>query len=404
MSNHYPQLAEIHTCTGCLACVDVCHKGALSSCYNEEGHLTYQLDRDKCVECGLCERTCPVVSKFEYGTNKLINSTPFAAWAKDDELRAKSTSGGVFASLARYIISQGGVVAGASLEHNDIKHILIEREEDLIKLQGSKYAQSNTEGVYKTVKAALASGKAVLFSGLGCQVAGLLSYLRKKEFSGRLYTVDLICGGVPSRFLIDYYLKQNPDVDEIVAFRNKSRYEFSVKDKNGSIKSVPLSARPFPLCGFYTELTNRYSCYDCQFNGAHRKSDITIGDYWGDVEYAEEHKKGLSVAVAHSDNGKQLLHCGELEVHETGWENFLMHNPRMIDGFKRASKSKARINMANAFRELPYEKLLQIYANKATWGEPVVMIRKIIRHAVGFVRKKWYRKQLKHKITKLLSE
>lgn len=399
-----PNLADIHTCTGCLACVDVCHKGALSSCYNEEGHLTYQLDRDKCVECGLCERTCPVVSKSEYGTNKLSDSIPYAAWAKDDELRAKSTSGGVFASLARYIISQGGVVVGASLEHNDIKHILIEREEDLIKLQGSKYAQSNTEGIYKTVKAALANGKAVLFSGLGCQVAGLLSYLGKKEFSGHLYTVDLICGGVPSRFLIDYYLEHYPDVDEIVAFRNKSRYEFSVKNKNGSIKSVPLSARPFPLCGFYTELTNRYSCYDCQFNGAHRKSDITIGDYWGDVEHVEEHKKGLSIAVAHSDNGKELLKCAELEVRETRWEKFLMHNPRMIDGYKIKSKSKARRNMALAFESYPYEKLLQIYANKATWHEPIVMVRKIMRHAVGYIKDVFYKKRLKKEINKLTSQ
>lgn len=396
-----PNLADIHTCTGCLACVDVCHKGALSSCYNEEGHLIYKLDRNKCVECGLCERTCPVVSEFQYGVNILSDSSPYAAWAKDDALRAKSTSGGVFASLARFIISQGGVVVGASLEHNDIKHIMIEREQEVIRLQGSKYAQSNTCGIFKTVKSTLSDGKIVLFSGLGCQVAALLSYLGEKEYAGKLYTVDLICGGVPSRFLIDYYLKHNPEVDEIVAFRNKSRYEFSVKDKNGIIKSVPLLSRPLPLCGFYTELTNRYSCYDCTFNGVHRKSDITIGDFWGDKDYLEQHKKGLSVAVAHSDNGSYLLHNANLELHKTGWETFLLNNPRMIDGHKDKSKLKARKNMALAFKEYSYEKILQVYANKATWHEPMVMVKKIIRHSVSMVKDYFYKIKIKNKIRKM---
>ncbi len=399
-----PNLADIHLCTGCLACVDICPKAALSSCYNEEGHLTYSVDSSRCVECGRCEKVCPVVSAFTYGGNEIKQSQPYAAWAKQDELRSKSTSGGVFAALAEYVISQGGMVVGASLEHNDIRHIMIDQQQNVVKLQGSKYAQSSAEGIYKEVKAALSNGSLILFSGLGCQVAGLLSYLGKKQYAGRLFTVDLICGGVPSRYLIDYYLKQYPEVNEIIAFRNKSRYEFSVKDNYGNIKTIPLSARPLPLCGFYTELTNRYSCYDCKFNGAHRKSDITIGDYWGDRDYVEEHKKGLSIAVAHSDEGKALLHEAELEVYATGWKTFLLNNPRMIDGYKSKSKSKARRNMAFAFENYPYEKLLQIYANKATWHEPIVMVRKIIRHAVGQIKDVFRRKRLKREINKLISK
>ncbi len=396
-----PNLANNHSCTGCLACVDVCHRHALSSCYNEEGHLTYKLNMESCVECGLCERTCPIISKFEYGTNILSDSTPYAAWAKEDELRAKSTSGGVFAALAKYILSRGGVAVGASLKRNDIRHEVIDREDDIIKLQGSKYAQSNTVGIYKAVKSMLISGKVVLFSGLGCQVAGLLAYLGKKEYPGKLFTVDLICGGVPSRFLIDYYLKHNPNIEEIVAFRNKSKYELSVKDTDGNVRSVPVSARPLPLCGFYTELTNRYSCYDCVFNGAHRKSDITIGDYWGDKEFLEQHKKGLSIAVAHSEQGRRLLQEANLEVHQTGWKNFLVNNPRMIDGHKNKSNAYHRKNMSIAFNSYPYEKLLQVYANKATWHEPIVMVRKILRHSLSFIRGYFYKKSIIKEINRI---
>ena len=396
-----PKLADNYKCTGCLACVGACTKGALALCYNEEGHLFYKIDATLCVECGLCEKTCPVVSGFKYGNNILTESQPFAAWCKDDGLRAKSSSGGVFAGLAKFVIEQGGVVIGASLEHNEVKHIIIETIDDIYRLQGSKYTQSNTDGIYKITRQYLREGRTVLFSGLGCQVAGLLSYLGNKEYAGKLYTVDLICGGVPSRFIIDKYLEQNPEVKEIAGFRNKGNYEFSVICTDGNKQVVPLSDRPFPLCGFYTELTNRYSCYDCQYNGAHRKSDITIGDYWGDTEYLQEHKKGISVAVAHSDKGRNILTLANIEIHEIGWENFLLHNPRMIDGYKRASKSKARRNLAHAFAEYPYEKLLQIYANKATMREPWLMAKKIWRYMIGRIMGKMYRKQLKEKINSL---
>lgn len=395
------KLSDQQHCTGCLACVDSCAQKALTAYYDNEGHLTYKLDASLCVECGLCERVCPIVSGYSYGTNTLNTSQPFAAWGKDRQLRLKSSSGGVFAHLAKQVIDKSGVVVGASMQDNIVKHIAIDKIEDIYLLQGSKYTQSVTEGIYKIVKKYLQDGKDVLFSGLGCQVAGLLCFLGNKPYKGELYTVDLICGGVPSRFLIDYYLREYTDVAEIVAFRNKQKYEFSVKDKKGQIKVVPLNERPLPLCGFYTELVNRYSCYDCKFNGAHRKSDITIGDYWGDTEYVDEHKGGLSVAVAHSEKGKKLLVQADIDLHEIKWDNFLMHNPRMIDGHKDTSQTKARKNLAKAFHEYPYEKILQIYTNKATWHEPVLMIKKICSYVLGRVKWKMYRSQLQKKIKNL---
>ncbi len=406
MEKHYrkPVLADINTCTGCLACVDTCAKKALTAHYNDEGHLTYQLDSALCVECGLCEKACPVVSNYAYGVNTLKDSTPYAAWGQDKQLRSKSSSGGVFAQLAQRAISNGGVVIGASLQNNEVKHIAVDKAEDIYLLQGSKYTQSDTEGIYKVVRKHLQEGRDVLFSGLGCQVAGLLSFLGNTPYKGELYTVDLICGGVPSRFLIDYYLRESSDVAGIVAFRSKQKYEFSVKDKNGQVRVVPLSERPLPLCGFYTELTNRYSCYDCKFNGAHRKSDITIGDYWGDAEYVSEHKEGISVVVAHSEKGRNLLQQADIELHVIGWDNFLMHNPRMIDGYKSTSKSKARKNLAKAFREYPYDKILQVYANKATWREPVKMISKIWRYIVGLANGKIYRIHLKKIVQNLIQQ
>lgn len=396
-----PHLADIHNCTGCMACVDSCHKEALSVVYNNEGHLTYAIVKDKCIECGICEKTCPVISNFSYGTNQIMYSTPFAAWGLNPELRKKSTSGGVFSALAYYVISNGGVAIGAALQKNNVKHIAIESVKDIWMLQGSKYTQSNTYKIYDTARCYLKKGRTVLFSGTGCQIAGLLSYIGNRHYPGNLITMDIICGGVPSRFIIDSYLKHYPNVSEISGFRNKSKYEFSVVDNKGIRRVVPLRERPFPLVGFYTELTNRYSCYDCKFNGAHRRSDITIGDYWGDIEFTEQHQYGLSIAVAHTEKGRKILKESDVELHEVDWGNFLMHNPRMIDGHKKASQSNARNNLAVAFKEYPYERLLQVYANKATWKEPLLMLQKILRYFIGRINGIIYQQQIKKRIKKL---
>lgn len=200
-----PKLASLSDCTGCNLCVDSCPTGAIMSIIDIEGHISYTINNDKCIECGKCERSCPVVTHYSYGTNELDKSFVYAAWSKDTLTRKNSASGGVFAELAKAILQRGGIVIGASMECNKVKHIEIDRVEDIPKLQGSKYTQSSTSGIFNIVKSHLLNGRLVLFSGLGCQVAALLKYVDKLESKENLFTVDLICGGVPSSFLISKY-------------------------------------------------------------------------------------------------------------------------------------------------------------------------------------------------------
>lgn len=383
-----PKLADIFNCSGCLSCVDSCNTGALFSRWNEEGHLTYGFVADKCVNCHRCERNCPAVNGYVHGSNELRLSTPYAAWCKDEKLRARSTSGGVFAALAVTVLRKGGIVVGASMQNNEIKHIIIDKEEDLHLLQGSKYAQSDTTGVYSQVYEYLKDNKLVLFSGLGCQVAGLLNYLpRNKQFS-KLYTIDLICGGVPSRYLITKYLdRESHKIKEIFSFRNKNVYEFSVVNQEGKNEVIPLSLRPLPLCGFYAELTNKYACYDCRYVGAHRQSDMTIGDYWGDEEFLNEHPRGLSIAVAHSQKIKSLLIESNAELHEVGWDVFLLHNTRMVYGKNSRGNSSRRRRLAKSINNDSYDKFVIDYANGATLAHPVYFLRKVIEYLLGRIKK-----------------
>ena len=377
-----PTLADNMHCTGCMACVDSCAQKALSCIVDSEGFYTYKVDESRCVLCHKCEKICPIVNNYKYGTNELTLSKPYAAWTTNEKLRESATSGGVFPAVASWVLKQGGVVYGARQEKFYVHHEQIEKVEDIECLQGSKYTQSKTEGIHSSVKESLDEGKKVLFTGLGCQVAGLLSFLKGNKNLDNMFTMDLICGGVPSLFLIQNFIEHYSDsIESIESYRSKERYEFRVKEKGGKTKTMSKEERPLPLYGFTTGAAKRYICYDCPFAKGHRCSDITIGDYWGNTHYPEQKKQGVSVVIAHSDKGKRMLEASELESHEILWRDFLLNNTRMVYG--HAPIPKVRRELGAVFMQSSYNRLLEVFANKASSRRPWTMINRIVRIIEG---------------------
>ena len=384
---NHPQLADKEHCTGCLVCADSCAQKAISCIIDDEGFYTYQVDGSKCVLCHRCEKVCPIINEMEYGSNDLRLSQPFAAWAQDGQARAKATSGGVFPVLAKTVIEQGGVVFGAEQEQYYVQHRCVEKFEDIERLQGSKYTQSKTVNVFSQVKEALSQGRKVLFSGVGCQVAALMSFLKGNKCVDALITIDLICGGVPSSLLIDKYVNNSGGkVSAIVSYRTKEKYQLKVKNESGNLMTIASEERPLPLFGFTSGDAKRYICYDCPFAKGHRASDITIGDYWGNNLYSEQKAKGVSVAIAHTEKGRRALEDAELETHEIQWRDFLLSNPRLVYGKARVSSHRKRMKIA--FSSLNYEQILEQYANKGTWKKPWTILCKIYRILDGKITMK----------------
>lgn len=378
----HPILADNMHCTGCMACADTCAKKALSCIVNSEGHYTYSVDESRCVHCHKCESVCPIVSNFEYGSNELSLSQPYAAWTTIKELRESATSGGVFSAVAKWVLEQGGVVYGARQERFYVHHERIDMVGEIERLQGSKYTQSKTEGIYAKVKESLNEGKLVLFSGVGCQVAGLLSFLKGNKNLDNLFTLDLICGGVPSSFLIASFIEHYADtIESIESYRSKERYEMRVGMKNGAIRTMSSEERPLPLYGFTTGAAKRYVCYDCPFAKGHRCSDITIGDYWGNSLFPDQKKLGVSVAIVHSNKGKRMLECSEVESHEILWRDFLLNNTRMVYG--HAPIPRVRRKLSVTFSRSNYCRLLEEFANQSSLSRPWTMINRLIRIVEG---------------------
>ena len=383
-----PHLANKKECTGCLACADSCQHDALHYYIGSDGHYYVNVDEEECVGCLFCENTCPIVTGQKYGESEC--ATFYAAWNKDDETRARSASGGAFSAMAHYVIEQGGVVIGAATENIcDVRHIVVNELEGLRLLQGSKYTQSNTNHIYIETYKLLKEGITVLFSGTGCQVGGLLSFLKNKRFKGRLITVDLICGGVPSKLLLQKFMENEPyEVKRIVSYRTKEHgwkpkgfvYNLKVEDPEGRIHDYT-GKRNLVTTGFGTEMTDRYSCYDCQFVGKNRMSDFTIGDLWGDTEFPQEHYKGLSLVIAHNHQAnamlkdmKAFLHTSPCNESRASKVNF-----RLEDGQSLKKFTLERRYMEQLFTKCSYQTLKKIYTNDYKSYSPWI-VWKVIRY------------------------
>ena len=175
-----------------------------------------------CYEFSIGMGPCVYKKQFK-NTLFCLRAIPIGGYVQmaDDETRFVSSSGGAFTLISNYILEKGGYVCGAAFVGQNVKHIIIDKKEDMYKLRGSKYVQSDTNTVYSQIKDLLNRDKFVLFTGTPCQVAGLNSYLGKDY--DNLLTMDLICHGIPSPLVWEKYLKALAKGRTVnnVTFRNK---------------------------------------------------------------------------------------------------------------------------------------------------------------------------------------
>lgn len=307
---------EKKDCCACGACLNVCPRQAIHMVEDACGFCYPQIDENLCVKCGRCKQVCA------FQNSKVENSPVrvFAGIAKDVSIRKVSASGGIFAAIAKKALEEGYVVFGAVLQTDFVvKHIGIRSVEELWKLQGSKYTQSDIGQTYSEVKESLALGKKVLFSGTPCQIDGLYGYLGRDNEN--LLTIDIICHGVPSnKMFMDYIKSLGEDISSFV-FRDKS-IGWGINGNatiNGKKKHIWQSSSPY-LYYFTKGWIYRDNCYQCKYTCSHRPADITLGDYWGIEKQHPEYlgkdgwdeAKGISVIIANTSKG-------EATVNETGY-------------------------------------------------------------------------------------
>lgn len=311
------QMPCIHVdkCTGCLACYNVCFHQSIILVENSEGFIVPQIDESKCTKCNLCKNVCPLNSCNTSNTCKLA----FAAYSKDDVLRYKSSSGGIFSVISNFVINKGGVIYGAKFNNNyDVEHCRCDNLGDLDKLRGAKYAQSFIGNIFSKVKNDLQNDRIVYFTGTPCQVAGLKTYL-KKDYDN-LICSDFICHGVPSPIVWKKYLfeKNNSNITN-VTFRDKRKgwqnYSMVIQELNNEIV-IDRKDNTY-MDGFIDNYFLRESCYNCKFKGLDRQGDITLADFWGINEINKDFDKkdeGTSLVLVNSIKGLEIFNQIKNEI------------------------------------------------------------------------------------------
>lgn len=289
-------------CYGCHACFNICPVRAISMSEDDEGFKYPIIDEKKCINCGKCEAICPVLAQKKQFHSKAPEF--YAVWNKEDAVRNRSSSGGVFRAIAMNILDAGGTVYGAAFdENNKLRHLRVENEAELGCLMGAKYLQSDIGTAYGQVRADLRSGRQVLFSGTPCQVAGLYAYLGGDD--DKLLTADVICHGVPSPKVFAKYLEgQEAGEGCLIDFRNKKNgwknYDIVIGDKREKFSDNSY------MEGFLSNLYLRPSCAQCGFAGFPRPGDFTLGDFWGAGAFRRKYDddRGTSLVLLNSDKAK----------------------------------------------------------------------------------------------------
>ncbi len=353
-------------CCGCNACGDVCAKKAISFKTDIEGFWYPEVDKELCVDCGLCDKVCPVVRKADkierYDAPKV-----YAAYTKDERIRIDSTSGGIHSMLAQAMYEKDAYVGGAVYnEDHTVSQIVDNNPDRLDDIRSSKYLQSDSTGVYGEIKNLLKEGKNVFFCGCPCQIHALYNVLGNKDYEN-LVTCDFICRGVnsPKVFLkyMDMLEKQYGAKATKIKFKAKQwgwhNFSMRVNFANGKEYCKDRWHDLFFIGYLQAGNFTRPSCYECRFKGFPQKADITLADFWGieKVDKSMDQDKGTSLVMVNSDKGKVLFDSIKDKIN---WREFTIDDARFGNPAMDSSLQEVKPNRKEFFEDLdklPFEEV-----------------------------------------------
>lgn len=355
-------LPNKNQCTGCETCAQVCPKHCILMIPDYEGFLYPHVDITSCIECHRCEKVCPALVKTE-------GKEPLAVYGyqnKQEEVRLRSSSGGLFSALAEQILLEDGIVFGAVF--NDdwvVTHKYCEKMNDLVWFRGSKYVQSRMDNIFCKVKEMLKTGRKVLFTGTPCQIKGLLLFLHKPY--DNLFTLDFVCHGVPSpgiwkRYFNEVTGKSYEKVSEI-NFREKrfffgwEFYGFNVLTTTGKYVWKTRGRENPYMMGFLENVYLRPSCYECPTKSLKSGSDITMGDFWNIPQIAPSlsDNRGTSLVLINTDKGRNLFKAivnGRCEVQEFDYATACLSNSSLCHSVKPHPNRSRFFSYLSAYKQI----------------------------------------------------
>lgn len=341
--NRYLLSLNKSACCGCGLCAFRCPASCIHMEEDSEGFHYPIIESDKCIGCDLCAKVCPFENQPKYGRD---GSNAYAAHSVNGEILLNSSSGGIFSEIALRFLNTDGYVCSATIdERHQVKHTTIFASKDLSKLQGSKYVQSNLYTGLSELRDVLKSGKRVLFVGTPCQVAAVKNSFKESN----LFTIDVLCHGVPSQKLFDHYInyleRKHGGILTDIFFRDKEKNGWSITQKyviqkKGKKKKYYLDRHLSEyFSGFLRNMTQRESCYVCPFTSIERCGDLTLADFWGIEKVHPEYynASGTSLVLVNSRKGQELFdEIDDIIVsHNVTLDDAMIQNPNFSQPPKR---------------------------------------------------------------------
>lgn len=363
------RLCEHTECTGCMSCQNICPKAAITMREDANGFLYPSIDIQTCTECGLCQKVCPSLSPVKKWAKA---EKPIAALAKAASIRRISSSGGMFSLLSKTILEENGLIFGATFTSDyGIIHSVAQDIKSLAPLRGSKYAQSSIGNCYQQAQIALKEGRKVLFSGTPCQIAGLRKFLRNCP-TDNLFTIDVICHGVPSAKAFQTYLdkladKLNLTRSDIQDFQFRTLWKWDIIPSFilNNIRHDLSQEENLYMRLFLTSRLHRECCYQCPFATPERVSDITLGDFWGighKHPYPYDTQEGCSLVLINNEKGASLFNKikNELSFEKREWSEALRRNSQLrVSSTRPKDREKALFALFN----LSYDEIYNQFFN-----------------------------------------
>jgi len=296
-------------CCGCGECYNVCPQNAITMQENEKGFFVPIVNESLCNNCGKCIKRCSFNLKREESKNL---PDAYVVKHKLQEVIDNSRSGGIFTALSDIVLNKGGVVYGCKLFNNvEAKHVRVTTKEGRDDFRGSKYIQSTIYDTFSQVEKDLKNGFLVLYSGTACQISAIKDYI-SLDLQDNLYTIDIVCHGVPSPKVWRDYLcwveKKQGKKAVKVDFRDKLHFGWRDHQETIYFENGRYSDDKFKRM-FYDHYIIRESCFDCPYKNVNRVGDVSIADCWGvennNKEYDDD--KGVSLVLCSSSKGKTLF-------------------------------------------------------------------------------------------------
>lgn len=381
-----------NNCCACRTCEQICGVKAITLKRDKDGYEQVCVDETACVECGLCEKVCPILN-IRKPENKMPDLFCGAAYAKNDAQKEVGSSGGLFGIFARHIIKQGGVVYGAAFDNElQLKTKRATTYDELVPLCKSKYLLCNTGDSFKEIKEDLKTGVTVLYCSTPCQIAGLQAFLRK-EYEN-LICVEFACHGVGNQEQFD------KSIDFLEHQKNATitHFEFRHKTKNAASSHYYQyeglkNGRAYKKSGLYMfvpyynayckQWVSREICYRCPYATEERNADITIGDFHTIAKFLPmiDRFKGVSMFVCNTEKGRSVFSSinEQIDVFPMKWGDIKDENRFSKGGLV----PKEREELLTLIREKGFDKAAKVMLN------PMDDWKRLLYYSLpAFIRKK----------------